>query len=66
MEPKKLQAGGLENDRLSESSSAVSEHAAAESKIAIPAQPTGALESEFFECPYCYDILKVSGLLSWE
>ena len=66
IEHKEVQTEGLENDRLSETSSAVSENAAAESTIPIPAPPKGALENESFQCPYCYDMLKTSSLLSWE
>ena len=65
-EPEQSEAERLDADRLSETSSAKSGNSAAESRIRIPAPPKGALDKQSFECPYCYDILSVSGLSSWE
>ena len=65
-EPEQIEAEGLDDERLSETSSAKSENAAAESKIRIPGPPKGALDNQSFECPYCYDILRISSSLSWE
>lgn len=65
-EPEQIEAEGLDDDRLSETSSAKSEYAAAESKIRIPGPPKGALDNQPFECPYCYNILRISSSLSWE
>ena len=65
-EPENTEAEGLDDERLSETSSAKSENAAAESRIRIPAPPKDALDKQLFECPYCYDILSVSSSRSWE
>lgn len=53
------------DDNLSVTSSAVSEDHGEESTLRVPAPPKGALENEPFECPYCYEIMKVSSADYW-
>ena len=64
-EPEEIEAEELDDGRFSETSSAKSEDAAAEDTIPIPAPPKGALDDKPFQCPYCYDILRVTDLPSW-
>lgn len=49
----------------SETSSAVSEYPGEMSALRVPSPPKGALDGQPFECPYCYDIIKVSSAISW-
>ena len=53
------------DDTLSESSSAVSENPLDESALKIPDPPAGALEDEFFECPYCHEVSKTPTIMKW-
>ncbi|KAI9772000.1 MAG: hypothetical protein M1840_001288 [Geoglossum simile] len=53
------------DDRASESTFASSEGVDDESCLHVPSPPNGALDGEPFECPYCYEMMKVSGVISW-
>ena len=53
------------DDGLSETTSAASEGVDSESAMQLPGPPRGALDSIAFECPYCYEIMRVSSLASW-
>lgn len=53
------------DDNLSETSSAASEGVSEAVQLYIPAPPKGALDSDPFECPYCFEMMKVSSLLAW-
>lgn len=53
------------DDSLSETSSAASEGVSEAVQLYIPAPPQRALDSAPFECPYCFEMMKVSSLLAW-
>ena len=53
------------DDGLSETSSAVSDGPLDETALEIPAPPAGALEGEYFECPYCYEISRAPSTIQW-
>ena len=53
------------DDSLSETSSAASEGMFEGSELQIPSPPKSALDGEPFECPYCFEMMKISGLLAW-
>jgi hypothetical protein len=55
----------LTDDNLSETSSAASEGPDEGSNLHLPHPPKGALEGNIFQCPYCYEMMKISGSLSW-
>ena len=55
----------LVDDNLSETSSAASEGVSEAVQLYIPAPPQGALDSAPFECPYCFEMMKISSLLTW-
>ncbi|KAI9773017.1 MAG: hypothetical protein M1839_002247 [Geoglossum umbratile] len=52
-------------DNLSETSSAASEGPDEESTLHMPPLPKGAIYGEAFQCPYCYEMMKVSSSQSW-
>ena len=52
-------------DTLSETSSAASEGVFEATELQIPAPPKSALDGEPFECPYCFDMMKILSLLAW-
>ena len=53
------------DDALSESSSAVSENPLDEGALKIPEPPAGALDGDYFECPYCYEISRTPTITRW-
>lgn len=53
------------DDSLSETSSAASEDVGAESTLQVPSPPQDSSDGKPFECPYCFEILRVSSTLSW-
>ncbi|KAL8791920.1 MAG: hypothetical protein Q9195_005496 [Heterodermia aff. obscurata] len=53
------------DDTLSESSSAASEGVSEATQLQIPAPPQAAINGDAFECPYCFEMMKISGLLAW-
>lgn len=52
-------------DEIQSETSAASEDPGEESKLQMPEPPKGALDGQPFECPCCYDIIKVSSRISW-
>ena len=52
-------------EALSETSSAASEGTSDGRELPIPAPPKGALGGEPFECPYCFEIMRISSVLTW-
>ena len=55
----------LVDDQLSETSSAVSEVPDEQSTLQVPAPPKNALDGEPFECPYCFEMMKISSAIHW-
>lgn len=53
------------DDTLSETSSAASEGVSATNQLQIPVPPQAAIDGDPFECPYCFEMMKISGLLAW-
>ena len=53
------------DDTLSETSSAASEGVSAATELQIPVPPQTAVDGDPFECPYCFEMMKISGLLAW-
>lgn len=53
------------DDTLSETSSAASEGVSGATELEIPAPPKSALNGEPFECPYCFEMMKISSKLAW-
>jgi hypothetical protein len=56
----------FQDDGLSETTSVASEGVDEESGLNIPSPPPGAIEGLAFECPYCYEIMKISSIGSWK
>lgn len=55
-----------EHDQLqSETSSAASEVHGEGGTLQVPKLPEKALDGQPFECPYCYEIIKVFSAISW-
>lgn len=52
-------------ETLSETSSAASEGMSEGRDLPIPAPPKSALGGELFECPYCFEMIRISSLLIW-
>ena len=56
-----------ENDQIqSEISSASSEVHGEGGTLRVPKLPKSGLDGQPFECPYCYEIIKVFSVTSWE
>jgi hypothetical protein len=55
----------ITDDNLSETSSAASEGPDEESTLHLPSLPKGATYGEIFQCPYCYEMMKISTGRSW-
>lgn len=55
----------LVDDTRSEMTSAVSDASEPEDNLRIPDLPSSAYHQKAFECPYCFDVLKVSGTKPW-
>ncbi|KAI9763063.1 MAG: hypothetical protein M1840_000954 [Geoglossum simile] len=55
----------ITDDTLSETSSAASEGPDEESTLHLPSLPKGATYGEIFQCPYCYDMMKINTGRSW-
>lgn len=55
----------LVDDTRSEVTSAVSDASEPEDNLRIPDLPSSAHDQKAFECPYCFDVLKVSGTKTW-
>ena len=53
------------DDTLSETSSAASEGVSAATQLQIPVPPQAAIDGDPFECPYCFEMMRISGLLAW-
>ena len=53
------------DDTLSETSSAASKGVSEEAQLQIPVPPQAAIDGDPFECPYCFEMMKISGLLAW-
>lgn len=55
-----------ENDEIqSETSSVASELHDEGGTLQVPIPPESALDGQPFECPYCYEIIKVFSAISW-
>ena len=53
------------DNTLSETSSAASEGVSEATHLEIPTPPQAAVNGDPFECPYCFEMMKISGLLAW-
>lgn len=53
------------DDEVSETSSAASENPMDEGALRIPEPPLGALDGEYFECPYCFEISRTPTITRW-
>lgn len=53
------------DDRMSDTTSAASDGFDVDSVLQIPDPPPAGSQGRAFECPFCFDVLKISSIRSW-